>query len=99
LRVAGDKLDQAIADYIKEKHNLAVGEQTSEEIKMKIGTAVIEKDPKNLEIRGRDLVLGLPKTIKITSNEICTAMMKPNERNYSMHQNVLRETPQNYQPT
>ncbi|HOC53827.1 MAG TPA: rod shape-determining protein [Candidatus Pacearchaeota archaeon] len=93
LRVAGDKLDQAIADFIKEKHNLAVGEQTSEEIKMKIGTAITEKEPKILEIRGRDLILGLPKTIKITSNEICTAINEPLKEIIQCVKNVLRETP------
>jgi len=93
LRVAGDKLDQAIADYIKEKHNLAIGEQTAEEIKMKIGTAINEKEVKTLEIRGRDLVLGLPKTIKITSNEICTAINEPMKEILQCIKNVLRETP------
>ncbi len=93
LRVAGDKLDQAVAEYIKETHNLAIGEQTAEEIKIKIGTAVIEKTPKFLEIRGRDLVLGLPKTIKISSNEICRAIEDPLKEIIQCIKNVLRETP------
>jgi len=93
LRVAGDKLDQAVAEYIKETYNLAIGEQTAEEIKIKIGTAVIEKNPKFLEIRGRDLVMGLPKTIKISSNEICRATEDPLKEIIQCIKNVLRETP------
>ncbi|MDD3170324.1 MAG: rod shape-determining protein [Candidatus Paceibacterota bacterium] len=93
LRVAGDKLDQAIAEYIKEVHNLAVGEQTTEEIKIKIGTAINEKNPKVLEIRGRDLMLGLPKTIKINSNEVCRAIEEPLKEIMQCIKSVLRETP------
>ncbi|MBI2038620.1 MAG: rod shape-determining protein, partial [Candidatus Nealsonbacteria bacterium] len=74
VRVAGDKIDSAITDYIKKKHNLAIGEQTAEEIKIKIGTALPEKENRFLEIRGRDLILGLPRNIKISSNEICEAV-------------------------
>ncbi len=74
LRVGGDKMDLAIADYIKKKYNLAIGEQTTEEIKIKIGTAIPEKEEKNLEIQGRDLISGLPKIIKVSSNEVCEAI-------------------------
>ncbi|MBZ9571819.1 rod shape-determining protein [Patescibacteria group bacterium] len=74
IRIAGDKMDLAISDYIKQKYNLAIGEQTAEEIKIKIGTALPEKEEKSFEVRGRDLILGLPKTIKISSNEVCEAI-------------------------
>ena len=93
LRVAGDKLDSAVSEYIKEKYNLAVGEQTAEDIKIKIGTALPEKDPKFMEIRGRDLILGLPKTIRINSNEICYAIADPLKEIIQCVKNVLRETP------
>jgi len=93
LRVAGDKLDIAITDFIKDKYNLAIGEQTTEEIKIKIGTAMPEKDQKYLEIKGRDLMLGLPKTIKVSSNEICTAISDPLRDIIQCIKNVLRETP------
>lgn len=93
LRVAGDKLDVAITDFIKEKYNLAIGEQTAEEIKIKIGTAIPEKDQKYLEIKGRDLMLGLPKTIKVSSNEVCTAISDPLKDIIQCIKNVLRETP------
>ncbi len=92
-RVAGDKIDQAIANYIKEKHNLAIGEQTAEEIKINIGTALPEKEEKVSLIRGRDLVLGLPKTVKITSNEICAAITDVLMEIIQTAKQVLRDTP------
>ena len=93
LRVAGDKINYVISDYIKRKHNLAVGEQTAEEIKIKIGTALPEKEERKLEIRGRDLLSGLPRTIKVSSNEVYEAtndVVNEIIRNIKM---VLRETP------
>ena len=93
LRVAGDKLDSAISEYIKNRHNLAIGDQTAEAIKMKVGTALLEKEPKYMEIRGRDLIAGLPKTIKISSNEICGAISEPLSEIVKCVKNVLRETP------
>lgn len=93
LRVAGDELDAAVAEYIKNKHGLAIGEQTAEEVKIKIGTAVPEKEPKYMEIRGRDLALGLPKNIKVSSNEICEAISEPLSEIVQCVKNVLRETP------
>ncbi|MFA5080325.1 MAG: rod shape-determining protein [Candidatus Paceibacterota bacterium] len=93
LRIAGDKLDIGITNFIKDKYNLAIGEQTAEEIKIKIGTAVIEKEPKFLEIKGRDMLLGLPKTIKVSSNEICLAIAEPLREIIQCIKNVLRETP------
>jgi rod shape-determining protein MreB len=93
VRIAGDKLDMAIADYIKKKYNLAIGEQTAEEIKIKIGTALPEKDEKFLEIRGRDLILGLPRTIKISSNEVCEAISDVLTEITQVVKMVLRDTP------
>lgn len=93
VRVAGDKMNQAISDFIKKKYNLAVGEQTAEEIKIKIGTALPEKEQRNLEIRGRDLILGLPRTIKISSNEICQAISDTLSEIIQIIKLVLRETP------
>lgn len=93
LRVAGDKMNQAISDFIKKKYNLAIGEQTAEEIKIKIGTALPEKEQKYLEIRGRDLILGLPRTIKISSNEVCQAISDVLVEIIQMIKLVLRETP------
>jgi len=93
IRVAGDKMNIAISDYIKKKYNLAVGEQTAEEIKIKIGTALPEKEERVLEIRGRDLILGLPRTIKISSNEVCGAISESLTEIIQVIKQVLRETP------
>jgi len=93
LRVAGDKIDESISDYIKKRYNLAVGERTCEDIKIKIGTALPQKEEIFLEIRGRDLVSGLPKNIKISSNEIAQAIADPLSEIIQVIKNVLRETP------
>ncbi|OGZ21181.1 MAG: rod shape-determining protein [Candidatus Nealsonbacteria bacterium RIFCSPHIGHO2_02_38_10] len=93
LRVAGDKLDVAIAEYIKKKHNLAIGEQTAEEIKIKIGTALQEKEEREMEIRGRDLISGLPHNIKVSSGEVCEAISERLAEMVQVVKEVLRETP------
>jgi len=93
VRVAGDKMDLAISDYIKKKYNLAIGEQTSEEIKIKIGTALPEKEERTLEIRGRDLIKGLPRLIKVSSNEVCEAISDTLEEIIKEVMLVLKDTP------
>ncbi|HOI60354.1 MAG TPA: rod shape-determining protein [Candidatus Pacearchaeota archaeon] len=93
LRVAGDVLDECVTDYIKERHNLAIGDQTAEAIKIKIGTALPVQKEEVMEIRGRDLETGLPKTIKIASNEICEAISDPLDEIIMCIKSVLRETP------
>lgn len=93
VRIGGDKLDSAIAEYIKDEYNLAIGEQTAEEIKVKIGTALPQKKEKFLEIRGRDLVSGLPRNIKVSSNEICKAITDSLNGIIEVVRQVLRETP------
>lgn len=74
VRVAGDAMDQAITSYIRKNYNLTIGERTAETIKMEIGTARDEGQPQSLDIRGRDLLTGLPKTIEITSKEISESL-------------------------
>lgn len=93
VRVAGDRIDLAICEYIKKKYNLAIGEQTAEEIKIKVATALPEKDDKKIEIRGRDLVLGLPRNIKISGSEICEAISDTLSEIIQVIKAVLRETP------
>jgi rod shape-determining protein MreB len=93
VRVAGDKMDLAISDYIKRKYNLAIGEQTAEEIKIKIGTALSEKEERKLSIRGRDLILGLPRNIEVSSNEVCEAISDTLADIIQVIKLVLRETP------
>lgn len=93
-RVAGDRLDQAISEYIKKKHYLAIGERTSEEIKINIGTALlVENEEEAMEIRGRDLVAGLPKTITISSIEVCQAIQDELKEIIQAVKNVLQDTP------
>ncbi|SDT29884.1 rod shape-determining protein MreB [Paenibacillaceae bacterium GAS479] len=74
VRIAGDEMDEAIIQYIKRLYNLMIGERTSEQLKMEIGSAMQLEQPITMEIRGRDLVTGLPKTLSITSEEITEAL-------------------------
>ncbi|MDA1337206.1 MAG: rod shape-determining protein [bacterium] len=93
LRVAGDKMDQAISDYVKTKYNVAIGENTAEEIKKKVGCATPLKQEAMIEIRGRDLVAGLPKNIKLTSTEISETLQEPLQEIVATIKAQLRETP------
>ena len=93
VRIAGDAIDGAISNFIKEKNNLAIGEQTAEEIKIKIGTALPERGERILEIRGRDLISGLPRTIKVSSNEVCQVISEPLQEIIQVIKQVLRTTP------
>jgi len=93
VRIGGDKIDRAITDYIKKKYNLAIGEQTAEEIKIKIGSALPQKEKESIEIRGRDLINGLPKTITINSNEITEAISDRLQDIIRAVKNVLHKTP------
>jgi len=77
IRVAGDELDEAIVNYMKRAYNLVIGERTSEDIKIKIGSAYPMEKETSMEVRGRDLVAGLPKTLTVTSQEIREALLDP----------------------
>ncbi|MCX7713736.1 MAG: rod shape-determining protein [Chthoniobacterales bacterium] len=77
VRVAGDELDEAIAQYLKRAYNLMVGERTAEELKIKIGSAYPLEKEVTVEVKGRDMVAGLPKTITISSQEVREAMAEP----------------------
>lgn len=74
IKVAGDDFDEAIIRYVRKKHNLLIGERTAEDIKINIGTAIERPDQKVMEVRGRDLVTGLPKTVRVTSEETRDAL-------------------------
>jgi rod shape-determining protein MreB len=74
IRMAGDKMDEAIVQYIKRKYNLLVGERTAELVKMSIGTAYPEENPQTIDVKGRDLVTGIPKTLEVNSEEIREAL-------------------------
>jgi rod shape-determining protein MreB len=93
VRVGGNKIDQAIADYIRKKHGLAIGDQTSERIKKEIGSALPLEKTEQLEIRGRDLVAGLPKTITINSDEVTEAIQDQLNEIIDSIKVVLEQTP------
>jgi rod shape-determining protein MreB len=93
LRVAGNKLDDAIVRYIRRVYNLMIGERTAEEIKIKIGSAYKLEQELAMEIRGRDLINGLPKTVKITSEEIREALSEPVGAIVEAVKAVLEKTP------
>ncbi len=76
-RVGGDKMDEAIINYVKRKYNLLIGERTAELIKIKIGTAYPTETQVHMEIKGRDLVAGVPKTLDIKSEEVREALAEP----------------------
>jgi rod shape-determining protein MreB len=77
IRVGGNKLDEAIISFIKKEYNLMIGERTAEEIKISIGSAFPKEEEETMDIRGRDLITGLPKTLKITSLEVLEALREP----------------------
>jgi rod shape-determining protein MreB len=77
IRIGGDEMDEAIIEYLKKTYNLMVGERTAEEIKIKIGSAYPQEEEMTLEVKGRDLVAGLPKSITITSEEVRDALQEP----------------------
>jgi len=76
-RVGGDKMDEAIIQYVKRTHNLLIGERTAELIKIQIGTAYPTGDPQSMEVKGRDIVAGVPKTLEIKSEEVLDALAEP----------------------
>ena len=94
VRVAGDEMDEAIVQHIKRTHNLMIGERTAEQIKMKIGSAMpFEDDDQTLEIKGRDLVTGLPKVVKITADEVRQALAEPISIIIDAVKSTLERTP------
>ena len=93
VRVAGNRLDDAIAAYIKRKYNLMVGERMAEEIKIQIGSALPLDEELSMEVRGRDQVGGLPKTIVVRSTEIREAIGEPLQAIVTAARSVLEQTP------
>jgi rod shape-determining protein MreB len=96
LRVGGDKFDEAIIRHIRKEYNLMIGERTAEELKIRIGTAYIKGKPnpdEELDVRGRDLLSGLPKTVTVTSAVAVQALQEPLEQVMSSVKEVLERTP------
>lgn len=94
IRVAGDKFDESISAYIKSNFNLQIGERTAEDVKIQIGSASIEKSKEieSMQIRGRDLVTGLPKTVQLTGEDIATAIHENVEEIIETIKETLEET-------
>ncbi|HMM43415.1 MAG TPA: rod shape-determining protein, partial [Thermomicrobiales bacterium] len=93
IRVGGNKFDEAIASFIKRKYNLRIGERTAEEVKIAIGSAMPLEEDEAMDVRGRDEVAGLPRTIRIHSNEVVEAITEPLEAIIGAVRDVLERTP------
>ncbi|KKS37448.1 MAG: rod shape-determining protein [Candidatus Sungbacteria bacterium RIFCSPLOWO2_12_FULL_41_11] len=93
VKVAGNKFDQAIAEYIKKNYNLAIGDRTAEDIKIKIGSAVPIQDELSIQIKGRDLMTGLPRNIEIFTQEVTEAISYELDEVIRAIKKVLQDTP------
>lgn len=93
IRTGGDAMDDAIVRYIRKTFSLLIGERTAEEVKINIGTAMPLENPEEMDIRGRDLVSGLPKNITINSNQVCEALNEPVTNILDAVRNTLERTP------
>lgn len=93
VRVGGNKLDEAISSYIRRKYNLMVGDQTAEEIKLTIGSALPLEEEEIMEVKGRDQVAGLPRTINLSSSEVTEALSEPLSAIIGTVRAVLEKTP------
>jgi len=93
IRIAGDELDQAIVSYVKRKYNLLIGERTAEIVKMTIGTVLSEGPVESMEVRGRDLVYGVPKTIRLTSVEVNESLLETISNIVDVVKVALENTP------
>jgi len=93
VRVAGNKIDQAIAAWLRKHHNMVVGDQTAEAIKIKIGTALPLEKEKKMTVKGRDAISGLPTEVELTSNQVNEAIQEPLREILNVVRGVLEKTP------
>src|SRR3989338_5984114 len=93
IRMAGDKIDQSILQYLKRKHNILIGENTAEQIKIRIGTAYPVEEIKTMDVRGRDIVAGIPRTLQVTSEEIREAIQEHIQAIVEAVKYILEKTP------
>lgn len=93
VRIGGNKLDYAIQEYVRKKYGLAIGERTAEDIKITIGSALIMEDKLSMDVRGRDMISGLPKTITIISDDVTEATQNELTGIIQAVKNVLQDTP------
>ncbi|MFQ5880656.1 MAG: rod shape-determining protein, partial [Dehalococcoidia bacterium] len=93
VRVAGDRLDDAIAAYVKRRHNLIIGDRTAEELKIAIGSALPVEEDLSYEVRGRDQITGLPRTVSVNASEVCQSSQDPLQAIVGAVRSVLERTP------
>jgi rod shape-determining protein MreB len=93
VRVGGTRFDEAIASYVRRKYNLMIGERTAEEVKIRIGSALPLDEPLTMEVKGRDLIAGLPRTVPMNSGEVTEAIEQPLQQIISAVRSVLEQTP------
>lgn len=93
IRVGGNRIDDAIAVHLKRRHNLLIGERTAEDIKIAVGSAVQMKEPLRIDVRGRDLVSGLPRNLEVSSSDVTEAIQEPLRLIVGALRSVLEETP------
>jgi rod shape-determining protein MreB len=93
IRIAGDEMDEAVIEYLRKTYNLMIGERTAEEIKIRIGSAYPLEEELSMDVRGRDLISGLPKTISVTSVEIREALHDPVQAIVDASKTTLEQTP------
>jgi len=93
VRIGGNRLDVAISEYVRRKYNLAIGERTAEEIKINIGAAMYLQEKLSMEVKGRDMVIGLPRTIEVNSNDVTDAIQNELEGMVNTIKEVLYNTP------
>lgn len=93
IRVGGDELDEAIVQYVKRQYNLLIGERTAEEVKISIGSAFPKTEESKMEVKGRDLVTGLPKTVEVSSEEVREAISEPVNNILEAIKFTLEKTP------
>lgn len=92
-RVGGNRIDDAITSYIKRRYNLIIGEHMAEEVKIEVGSALPLEVPMRVDVRGRDQVMGLPKTVSVSSDEVTDAISEPLEQIVAAVKHVLEQTP------
>jgi rod shape-determining protein MreB len=93
VKCAGNRIDHAIADYVKKTFNLAIGDKTAEDIKVQVGSAIPLEEELSMQIRGRDFITGLPRTVEIKTNEVTKAIGKELREMIKAIKDVLQETP------
>ncbi len=93
VRVGGNRFDESIANYVRKKYNVMIGDRTAEEVKIEIGTALPLERELHMEVRGRDLIAGLPRTVPLTSSEVMEALEAPLQQIVGAVRGVLEETP------